>query len=538
MSSRKLPRKDKLSVEGLRPSTSRGSNSLQSSFVRKKSPNRLRKVAPSADKEWQKTTLTKIRKYLEQFDPDIKLIPLSTQMFIYTTNLLLRTNVDPKIELTKGNYQEELPFYLNILEYPYTLSTSILKHPSVPHSLPAILAMWLYLLDLESNDDVKPVFDKCPQAKVYLDFCINSMTDPDLQIESVNDELNQIYGINEDQISITMNEIQRLKKENEVKQLHNEGLYEMKKSMEVEECKMRDKLSELESFTSCYDEVFQSLKQTENDLDEDLKNLNEVNSELKDKLEANGLNDLSDLRTKIAQDFNTLGLLQEKRDYNMNKITKLDKDNIEIKREVESSIFKSNNFILDLGLEPEEVNKLMAPTTGFGRPDVVDDFKNILGKWTKLMQHSETERIEIAKLDVEINQMELKLAMRQSYLRLLDDKECKIQEKSKLKFEVMQEKILAAVNEYEGIQKSMEEISLYKNNVEKVKLKYKELVKKNKQRVEECQEHYNEYSEMILDNIKEMSDVIKSYTKRIQGDIDKALKEFQVLTEFYKNTKL
>ncbi|XP_017772491.1 PREDICTED: golgin subfamily A member 4-like [Nicrophorus vespilloides] len=514
-------------------SVSRGTVSSLSAFMRNKSPNPKKKL-PLNDKEWQKSTLTKIRRYLHGLDPEIKLTPLSTPMFIYATNLLLRSRIDPNIELTKENYQTELPIILNIVEYPTTFSAATLKHPNMPHSLPAILAMWLFLLDLESDNDVKPVFDNCPQAKVYLDFCINSLTDPDLQIESVNDELNQIYGINEDQISITMNEVQRLKKENEVKQLNNEELYEMRMSMEDEECKMREKLTELESVTSCYDEVFQSLKHTENDLDEDLKKLNEINSELKDKLEANGLNDLSDLRTKIAEDLNTLGLLQEKRDYNMNKITKLDKDNIEIKREVESSIFKSNNYILDLGLEPEEVNELMAPTTGFGRPDIVDDFKNILGKWTKLMQHSETERIEIAKLDVENNQMELKFAMRQSYLRLLDDKESKIQEKSKLKFEVMQEKILAAVNEYEGIQKSMEEISLYKDNVQKVKLKYKELVKKNELRVKECQENYNEYSEMILDNIKEMSEVVKSYTKRIQGDNDKALKEFQVLTEYYR----
>lgn len=106
---------------------------------------------PLSDKHYQQTCIRKLCSFLieRNYPRDVKPKSLqtpSTKEFLYILNFILE-QLDPSMMISGIKMEEEIPYILKLLRYPFTVSKNHLLSVGSPHSWPIMLGVLMWLMD-------------------------------------------------------------------------------------------------------------------------------------------------------------------------------------------------------------------------------------------------------------------------------------------------------------------------------------------------------------------------------------------------------
>lgn len=136
----------------------------RSSVVGSKPSGPKQESRPILNKEYQSNCMRRIINYLSthQFPQAIspKMLSSPTGKDFSCIVSFLFQQIDPAFKI-QGKVEDEVPFFLKRLNYPFQISKSALFAVGTPHSWPGILAMLTWLIELLEYGE-KAISNKSP----------------------------------------------------------------------------------------------------------------------------------------------------------------------------------------------------------------------------------------------------------------------------------------------------------------------------------------------------------------------------------------
>ncbi|GLV38415.1 Ndc80 [Carabus blaptoides fortunei] len=423
---------------------------------------------PLHDKKWQQQQIAKTQAYFQTvpggcdiLNKGTNLRPITLNMFVELTNLVL-SNIDPCLnELRLANYTDLLPSYLNMLMYPGVVTVSMLKTANTMHSWPHVLGILSWLVEFEQlhnspvEDIVFEIPDDAPPEFRTIKYCwgmvVDTFTawnskelDENLLMKNYEEGIKMIYDV-------PANEANNLQEK-----INKKGEYYSKVKEKVEERRNRLKASQEEldmmktdihKAKSIYSQqinynnrINDVIVDSKNDIDrlkKEIEKLQKNNMQLTEKVakqtmtrreREEHLSVIEDLKAKQTLVQNTRAHQQQISDEKDLKLSQL-------KRRLEQKTNAYNINLMKPTLTYPALKELSLPQDAFIRPDQISTkIQKKKALKTQLMQDHEdlVSKINILKTKVENKQKEL------DDLLVSKDKKKRTNEELKIKINNMQ----------------------------------------------------------------------------------------------------